>query len=110
MRFSWILGSILRSFWGPFSYVSGVVFSHVFWDAFLEPKRAMRDPMGVILGAPGRGGGGVNHLPKAKKLTSFGQILAKGELRRPPVLNARPRAGGFSLNREPSGGFGMNLG
>ena len=95
MRFSVILGSILESFWDAFSHVFGVVFFSVFWNAFLKLKRSMRDPIRVIFGTPGRGGGGVNHLPRPKKLASFVQVLVKGELRRPPALNARPRAGGL---------------
>ena len=68
MRFSWILGSILEAFWDAFSHVFGVVFLSVFWDAFLEPKRAMTDPIGVILGPPGRGKGRGKPPPQSKNV------------------------------------------
>ena len=42
----------------------------MFRSAFLEPRRAMVDPTGVILGARGKGRGGVNHLPCAKNVKS----------------------------------------
>ena len=66
-RFLMDLGVILEQFWGHFRSVFSLFFEGVFRSAPLEPKKAMIDPNALIWGSPGRGRGGVNHLPKAKK-------------------------------------------
>ena len=76
LLFAAILGSFLVGFW--------VCFLSVFWNAFLEAKRPGSNPGGMILGPPGRGRGGVNHLPWAKKLR-----------KNPPALGRAFRTGGL---------------
>ena len=51
------------------------VFSSIFWNAFWDAKRAMVDPVGVILGPPGRGKGRGKPPPLGKFAFAFGLLV-----------------------------------
>ena len=63
-----VLGSIVKSLWGVFRMYLGLMFLVFFCEAFLEAKKPMTPPGGVILGPPGRGKGRGKPPPLSKNV------------------------------------------
>ena len=97
-RFFIDFGAILATFWGHFADVFLLFFQGVFRRALWEQKKPMIHPTGAILGARGGERGGVNPSPEQKCCKNFVLFFVAvffAAWLRQPVLDARPRAGGF---------------